>query len=181
MMVLHKCTPANASHPLPADLLYRKGRLSNVSSYILEGSVIQETQAEDGRIQKIEWGPGSLLAINAVRPATSKEGSFVNDCNVYISSEFVRILRLTNLYTPKHRQRIAQHGGGVGERNSFPRLHNQSSQSGSDVRDRTFSEASGASYSSLAGEKSSFIQSTEVIDVYQNADIIYDNAQTSRV
>ena len=142
-MVLRKCTPLGTAQPLSADMLYRKGRLSNASSYILEGNVIQETRMSDGKIQKVELGPGSIIAVDAVRPATSKEGSYVSECDVFISSDVVRILRLTNLNAHKIHQRTGSSSKRVLASQKIPSYR----FGGGCVQERIRSD--GSSYTSL--------------------------------
>lgn len=47
----------------------------------------------------MEFGPGSMIAINAIKSGQSKDDGFIPDFNVYISSDRVRFLRLTNNLT----------------------------------------------------------------------------------
>jgi len=88
-------------------MLYRKGHASNAATYILEGVLTQERYDSGGIIEKTQWGPGSLIALHAVSAANDKDGVFVSDLNVYISSENVRLLRITSHYAPAYAHSLA--------------------------------------------------------------------------
>ena len=81
-----------SNRPVPEDILYRRGKMSNTCTLILSGKVVILAGKDEFRS---ELGPWSILGGDSLVVA---DGTYIPDYTAFVASDKVRFLRLTSAY-----------------------------------------------------------------------------------